>query len=81
MSTDALMRGRIEGGTMEDRQLNLIVQRPGGTAGKGAYSFKISLPSTWVYEMGLSADSRRCIVSFDGESITIKKASETTEKK
>lgn len=57
----------------EKRQLNLIVQKPGGTAGKGAYSFKISLPSAWVYEMGFTTDEKAAIVEYDGEKITIKK--------
>ena len=37
----------------DSRVLNLIARKPGGTASKGAYGYKITLPSAWVYAMRL----------------------------
>ena len=56
---------------METRTGNLIISTSGGTAGGKANNYKISLPSTWVKEMGLDTENRQMELSFDGTSITI----------
>ena len=58
---------------MEQRTANLIVQAPGGTASKTASSYKVALPSSWISEMGLNADQRQLVLSFDGTCIVISK--------
>lgn len=57
----------------ESRVLNLIARKPGGNASKGAFGYKITVPTAWVTAMGLSPDDRACTVTFDGEKITITK--------
>lgn len=54
---------------MERRIANLIVGKAGGTAGKYSKTYKMSLPSKWIAELGL-ADSEMEI-AFDGERIII----------
>lgn len=54
---------------MERRIAKLIVGKAGGTAGKYSKTYKVSLPSKWVAELGL-ADTKMEI-SFDGERIMI----------
>lgn len=54
---------------MERRIAKLIVGKAGGTAGKDSKTYKVSLPSKWVAELGL-ADTKMEI-SFDGERIII----------
>lgn len=54
---------------MERRIAKLIVGKAGGTAGKDSKTYKVSLPSKWIAELGL-ADSKM-EVSFDGERIII----------
>ena len=54
---------------MERRIAKLIVGKAGGTAGKDSKTYKVSLPSKWVAELGL-ADSKMEI-TFDGERIMI----------
>ena len=56
---------------MEKRIVNVIIQAPGGTAAKNANTYKISLPSSWVKEMGISKNDRQVELKFDGTSITI----------
>ena len=58
---------------METRTCNLMISTSGGTAGGIANNYKISLPSTWVQEMGLDAENRQIELCFDGTSITITK--------
>ena len=58
---------------MEKRIVNVIIQAPGGTAAKHSYTYKLSLPSSWVREMGISEDDRQVEMKFDGTSITITK--------
>ena len=50
---------------MEKRIAKLIVGKAGGTAGKDSKTYKVSLPSKWVAELGLT-DSKMEI-SFDGD--------------
>lgn len=58
---------------MEKRIGNIIIQAPGGTAAKNASTYKLSLPSSWVKEMGIADDARQVELSFDGAAITITK--------
>ncbi len=54
---------------MERRIAKLIVGKAGGTAGKDSKTYKVSLPSKWVAELGLT--DTKMEISFDGERITI----------
>ncbi len=54
---------------VEIRIAKLIVGKAGGTAGKDSKTYKVSLPSKWIAELGL-ADSKMEI-AFDGERIII----------
>ena len=58
---------------MEKRVGNVIIQTPGGTASKNSSTYKVSLPSTWIKEMGITESDRQIELSFDGTSITISK--------
>ena len=54
---------------MERRIAKLIVGKAGGTAGKDSKTYKVSLPSKWVAELGLTESKME--ISFDGERIII----------
>lgn len=58
---------------MEKRLGNMIIQTPGGTAAKGSNTYKVSLPSAWIKELGITAEDRQVELSFDGKTITIAK--------
>lgn len=58
---------------MEKRIVNIIIQAPGGTAAKNSNTYKLSLPSSWIKEMGISEEDRQVEMKFDGTSITITK--------
>lgn len=57
---------------METRLGKATSSRAGGTAGSGSKTYKLSLPSAWVKTMGLTENGSRVVLSFDGETITIR---------
>ena len=54
---------------METRKAKMIVNK----SGSGNSTFRATLPNSWIREMGLNEDVRELELSFDGETITIKK--------
>lgn len=46
----------------------------GGSAGVGAKTCKVTLPTTWLSALGVREDSREVVLSFDGEKITVSPA-------
>lgn len=64
---------------MKIRRGNLIIGTAGGTAGKDAKTYKVSLPSTWVKAMGLDAQDKTLELAFDGEQIVVRKAESLQE--
>ena len=58
---------------MEERKAKILFNRSGGTAGKGGITNRVTLPTKWIKEMGLTEDNREVFISFDGEKITIQK--------
>lgn len=53
---------------METRQAKLVVNK----GGSGSTTFRATLPTTWVREMGLHEKLRDINLEFDGEKIIIK---------
>ena len=58
---------------MDRRKLNVIFNKSGGTASKNSYTTRITLPKSWLDEMGVTQDAREVVASFDGRAITIKR--------
>ena len=48
---------------MERRQGKIIIHASGGTAAKGANTYKLTLPSAWVKEMGINESNREAAKS------------------
>lgn len=63
----------------ETRQSKVGVCRPGGNASANARQYRISLPTKWVKEMGITPEKRNVKISFDGAVITIRKREEETK--
>lgn len=59
---------------METRTAKIIVNAPGGTASKGSKTYKISLPTSWIEQLGIDSADRNVELAFDGEKITITKS-------
>lgn len=56
---------------MEKRKAKIIIGTAGGTAHKGSKTYKVSLPSAWINELGLSEEKRDVELVFDGEKILV----------
>lgn len=56
---------------METRTARISAYSSGGTASAGSKSYRVSLPSNWVKELGLDKDSYTELI-FDGKSIVIR---------
>lgn len=56
---------------MEHRAGKIIVSAAGGTAAKGAKTYKVSVPSLWIKEMGIDENNRNIELIFDGNGIYI----------
>lgn len=48
--------------------------------GKGTYTNRISLPKTWIAQMGITKEEREVIVKFEDNKIIIEKKNITIEK-
>ena len=58
---------------METRNAKLIVNKSGGSSGKGGVTFRVTLPTNWVREIGFGEDHRELKLKFDGNNIIIEK--------
>lgn len=58
---------------MEQRIGNIMIHHPGGTASKYSSTYTVTIPSSWVNQLGVNADNRQLLLSFDGTTITISK--------
>lgn len=58
---------------MEERKAKILFNRSGGTAGKGGITNRVTLPTKWIKEMGITEGNREVFISFDGQKITIQK--------
>lgn len=57
----------------ENRELKIMFNKSGGTASKNSYSPKISIPKSWLDDMGITLDEREIIASYENKKITIEK--------
>ena len=56
---------------MEKRLAKVSISAAGGTAGKGAKTYKLTIPSTWIAAMGINEDDREVELSFEDDRIVI----------
>ena len=54
----------------------MIISKPGGTAGKGSKSYRMSIPSIWAKEMGVTDTDRKVKIKFEDNRIIIEKMEE-----
>lgn len=59
---------------MEQRLAKINISAAGGSAGAGAKTCKVTLPTTWLSDLGIGEGRREVILSFDGGQITVSPA-------
>ena len=67
-----IIYNNVEVANVEKRTTKLILNTPGGTAAKGAVSYKVALPTVWVQQMLGGKESSEVELTFDGTSITVR---------
>ena len=58
---------------METRNAKLIVNKSGGTASEKSKTYRVTIPNSWVEQLGISEDNREIELSFDGTKITVRR--------
>ena len=58
---------------MNKKIAKVIVNKSGGTAGSGGITNRVTIPTTWAREMGITEENREVTLEFDGDKITIRK--------
>ena len=61
---------------MDIRELKIISNASGGTAAAGAKTYRVTLPSSWIKQMGLDHENSKAEVVFDGANIVIRAKNE-----
>lgn len=56
---------------MEYRTAKVNISAAGGTAAKNSKTCKVTLPTTWLEEMGITENQRELELAFDGAMITL----------
>ena len=64
---------------MERRKGKIIIHASGGTASKGSSTYKVTLPSAWMKELGINEHDREVELAFDGNAISIVKSTTMDE--
>lgn len=54
---------------MESRKINVMFQK----SGSGSISTRISVPKSWIDQMGITKENRGILIEFDGKKIIIRK--------
>ena len=55
------------------KRRKVIFNKSGGTSSQGGYTTRVTIPISWIKQMGISPDDREITISFDGEKIIIEK--------
>lgn len=59
---------------MKKKTAKVTFNRSGGTASKNGMTNRITIPTSWIREMGITQEERDVSMEFDGEKIIIKKS-------
>lgn len=56
------------------RKGNMTITSPGGNASRGAIGFRVTIPTTWGKDMGITPEDRAIMISYtDDKKIIIEK--------
>ena len=59
---------------METRNAKLIINKSGGTASEKSKTYRVTIPNSWIEQLGLNENYRDVELAFDGDKIIINKA-------
>lgn len=61
---------------MEEREINVMINKVGGNASKSSKNYRISIPTVWAKELDINPDNRKMKASFDGKKIVLELSEE-----
>ena len=64
---------------MERRTAKVNISSAGGTASKGARTCKVTIPTSWIDEMGIDMSQRLLELTFDGKQIILNRSRDGSE--
>ena len=64
---------------METRNAKLIVNKSGGTASGKSKTYRVTLPNSWINQMGLGELNREIDLYFDGERVIVTRKTDIEE--
>lgn len=64
---------------MEIRNANIIINKSGGTASSQGKTYRVTLPNSWVEQLGIDEENREVELCFDGMKITVRKKQTLSE--
>ena len=62
--------------TEEKRTAKILFSKSGGTASKNGITNRVTIPTVWVREMGITKDDREVVLKFENGIITIEKSND-----
>lgn len=57
----------------DTRKAKILFSKSGGTASKNGITNRVTIPTVWVREMGITKDDRDVVLKFENGIITIEK--------
>lgn len=58
---------------MEERKAKIIFNKSGGSSGKNSITNRVTLPTTWIKEMGITLEDREVNLTYENDRIIIEK--------
>lgn len=58
---------------METRKGKMTITSSGGNASKNAQTFRMSIPTVWARDMGITKEDRNVTISYENKRIIIEK--------
>lgn len=67
--------------TKDIKKAKIIFNKSGGTASKNGITNRVTIPTSWIQEMGVTQENREVILRFENGVITIKKCEDDSSLK
>lgn len=67
--------------TKDIKKAKVIFNKSGGTASRNGITNRVTIPTSWIQEMGVTQENREVILRFENGVITIKKCEDDSSLK
>lgn len=67
--------------TKDIKKAKVIFNKSGGTASRNGITNRVTIPTSWIQEMGITHEDREVILRFENGVITIEKCEDDSSLK